>query len=364
MSVTREAVEEKVKAGEDLTQEEKEFVMSEPVDSGETSTPEGTESGEGDEAGKGTKKNEELGKTGDAETKSPEETAGTGKADPKKPATVDDDESETARITEQLNKPDGQEDLTGFSARERGYFYEMRKDRKKAQELQARLDTIEFKDKQKELKEKQEQDRLKAESQVAEILNGKEDDDTISVGEVKKLLEAKQPKPAAKTEDNTATARLNALQIQNWELKAKQKYPDLDDLSDFFEEVLGGDKEAEARVAKAVVEGENPAEVSYELVKKSAKWPEIERKIKAKKAAAPKGGDKNLTAQELKDRAERIKNNAKKPTTVGSGAGGGGAENEEYTLSELANMRPDEFAKLPAAKRKELLEKFGSDPNL
>jgi hypothetical protein len=210
MGITVEAIEKKMDKGEALTPEETKFVMSMPSGQGTpvTEDEKDIDWGKAENADVGRKKRdvkvepspedkaaEEAKKKKDvlaekAKTLGLKEDATEADvvAEEKKKQSEADEKDPLVRIEREMQKPEGQEDLSGFTSREKAYFWRMRKDRKDRQKAEEERDAALF----REVKRKKEdggEDREPKEVDPLEELKSKKADDFMTVADVLKIFE-------------------------------------------------------------------------------------------------------------------------------------------------------------------------------
>lgn len=351
-------IQEKIDKGDELTKDEEAKILG---------APESEEEEAVDPAEKIIKADkEEAGEKVDAEETPSEKGAKTAEA--KKEA---DDAAKAERkklIEQEAEKPIDQAKIEDYSPSERALFFELKKERRKRQEAQVEADTLKFQKAKDE-----EKARLKREQEAAEAeedpFDGKDEDDILTVAEVRKALklEKKQAKAPAEKEPITEDfqKRANLMQERIWLYEAKEKHADVGEVVAYADELLRDDKEAAAEVRDVILRGGNAVLAIYNLIKTHPKFPEVEAKIKAKagkaaEATTPKKEDKPSAEEEAKtnkDRADRIEKNKEKPKTTGSG-GGAAVQTGEYSVQELLEMPDRDFAKLSKEKRERILQQL------
>lgn len=278
---------------------------------------------------------------GEKEGEEPEDAP----SDKEEPETPEGDKEKgdlEKRLEKELEKPYGEEDLSDYTPRERAFFYEMRRERRKRQEKQEEFDLFRFKHLQERAKEPAPEKEPEAKKEPKkDPFEGKDEDEFLTVGDVKKILNENQPKPGTKNEEKLVQVNQN-LMMRNWFLEGQMRHDDFLDVVNSAPEVLEGDKDAAQEIMETARRGGNPALTTYNLVKASSKYkgekPEAERDVH-------------------QDRAKRIETNAKKPRTTG-GSGSGSVPAGEYTYEELVSMSDDDFTRISPDKREKLLKKF------
>lgn len=355
------ALQEKAEKGEELSKDEEAKLLG---------APESDEEEEIDPEKTVLKADEEAAEKVDAGEDTPDKDAKTAEAKKQKEADDAAKQAERKKLIEaEAEKPIDQAKIEDYSPSERALFFELKKERRKRQEAQVEADTLKF----QKLKE-EEKARLKREEEAAaeeeDPFEGKEDDDILTVAEVKKALKlGKKQAKAAPAEKETVPddfqKRANLMQERVWLYEAKEQHADVLEVVGYADELLRDDKEAEAEVRDVIRRGGNACLAIYNLIKTHPKFPEIEAKIKAKagkpaEAAPAKKEDKPSAeeeAKERKERAERIEKNKEKPKTTGAG-GGAAVQTGEYSVQELLDMPDKEFAKLPKEKRDRILQQL------
>ena len=285
---TEESIREALTEGRELSPEETNIALGKP----EESVP------------LGEKVNSE---TSEAEQKEDKDTvsedgspkADTAKAEEKAEEVKDSipDESFQDRLNSELSKPDGAEDLKGFSFKQKGVFYEAKKQRVRAQNAE------------RELKKLQD-DFKKQQELIEELRSGKEiegAEDFITKGDVKKEIESTKEQTLTESAEKMKALQqeMNRLKISNFTQELSSRgYDDVKEVLDNAEAILSDDPDAMALIKSAAANGQNFVAVSYEQVKLSPKWAEIQAKKQASK--------NTVEVTENKKRAERIKENATK----------------------------------------------------
>jgi hypothetical protein len=301
-------------------------------------TPQGGEKKEGDK------------KTEEGAAKKPE-------GQPSEPDKAGDKEAEKpeegldmAKLDAELSKAPGQEDLSGFTKRERGYFYELRSQRRRSQEAENKARTLEFElaKAKKDLEASKKKD------------DEKDDEDVATQGDLKKVSE----------EQKRSTVRMLYEQRSEIDFLRHQSLP-------FFAEVMAlADKETERwltaedkkdvqEAMNKIMQGGSPHKVVYDKIVNHPNWPTVKAKLDAAKAGASKppqkseAEEKKIKEEEAKAAAAALEKNAKKAATTGQGGSEGGDDSLlEFDMDKLYNMSPQEFGKLPKATQEAILRKL------
>jgi len=374
--ITEAGVQEKLNKGEALSKDETAFVMSGPPEG--TAAPVDTDPGKpeadepddviiDDEKPSSGKKDEDAEKPGEDkgdETAEAEKKADDGKKaeasekpEPEAPKKTDEGTLH-GKIEKELDKADGSEDLEGFSEREKGLFYEMKKSRKRAQKAEEDRDALMF-ERIKEAKLKQEGKPEKPAEEEEEPLFGKDADpeDFPTVGKLREITKTMNEREAAarRARDRQMTVRvseMNARNIVDFRKEAGKDAPDYDEVMELASVIVEGNPEYEKKIWDAFVKGKNAAMLTYDLIRSDPKFTSL---FKPSQGEVKKDAPKTDTAEEGKKTLEKINANNSKPKTSGSGGAGGGASGEEYTIEQLLRMTPGQFRKVPKTVRDKFL---------
>lgn len=307
---------------------------------------------------------------------SPEEKA----AREKKEKEEQKPEDALVKIERELQKPEGQADLTDFTEREKAYFHQMKRDRAAKQKAESDLDAAKFRDikakKDKEAKEKKEAEEKK-EDPLAE-LKKRDQGDFMTVEDVVKILEKVQTKPAAK-EKEEAAPKQDPMKVRFYVMcdaeARKEHSDDYDAVMELTDEIITPSEKYGAQVAQAMLDGKNPALVMYELIKADPEFAKLfpaaktrveararlkaekpEKKKEEKKEKTPEEIEKEKKAKEAQDLLEKNKDKTK---TTGHAAGSEEAAAGNLTLEQITNMSDAEFAALPKKTRDHYLKLYG-----
>lgn len=275
------------------------------------------------------------------------DTAAGKTAEPAKTAEqVKEDPEAMARITEQLDKPPGSENLEGFTQREKGLFYEMRTLRTRAQDGETKARVLEF-----------------------------------ELAKVKKQLEEKDKKPKdpealATNKDVDESLRTQYVETQKalfstrleLDMTKHQHLPNFKEVMALADAgFIPEDKKTLVQEAmNKLLAGGSPVKQTYDLIVNDPRWPAKLAELEAArvKKDAPASTDKKPTdaeikAQEAKDAAAKLKDNKGKAVTAGAGAEGGEVSSVlEYEADKLWAMSPEEFGKLPKKEQEAILKKL------
>lgn len=365
-SITDASVQLKLEKGEALSPQEQEYVKGNP--NGEAA-PSPAPSADDDPEAIVIKKEKEEGAAAATEpAKKPVEE----KPIPDTSAGGEKKETPEERrqlIESEISKPDGQQDLTKFTDNEIGLYWEQKKLRRRNQKLEEDNEILRVERIARKLKD--EQAPPKKEPDGLEFLEGKDDEDMLTVAEARKLHAALKAQPAEKAKEDPkpdAKPVRTALEIKVERIEAIEKLKtkgieDFDDVTQFAADALGQDEDARDILRETAKAGGNVAEKTYWLIKGSKAWPQIKKAIEDEKAKVAKPAEtKKAPPAENLDRAKRLAENDGKIKTTGAGSGAG--EVGEYTVEEIAAMSIDDIKSLPKETRKLILKKFGSSPNL
>jgi hypothetical protein len=345
--INEKGIVEKASKGEELTPQEREVLKGIPPK--QTASEEPIEVEEVEEK-------EDL-SLEDDEKATPEEIKDMGEQAKEEVERVEKKEVSTDRralIEAELNKPDNLVDLSKFNSPiELGLYWDLRKARSKNNRLQEENETLRIEKIVKEI-----QSKPKEETKKVDPFEGRDDEDILTVADVKKILagreETKQAPPPLRTIDQLRVEKVEA------ESRLRSKgITDFYDVVDFAEQVLGKDQEAITILQDTAKSGGNVAEKTYWLIKGHPAWSEVEKVItdenRRKITSKP-------IPKENTERAERIEKNEAKVKTTGAGSGSS-AVAKEFTVAEIANMTAADIRKMPKETRQAILKKFGSAPN-
>lgn len=274
------------------------------------------------------------------------------------------------KLEREIAKPDGKEDLKEFTPREKAYFYRMRRDRKLRQKAESERDTALFnaaRKKETPAKEEVETDPLK----------GKDDDDIITVKDVKEILKKPKVEDPESLKKPAQNLQLNYLKM--CEKEARQTHADFDAVIELSDDLIVGNAEALQEVSERTQAGENPAIVMYELIKShkdfETLFPAAEIKIKARQKAAEKPAAETPVKkeevktpetakkeQEAKIAEKALEDNVGRTKTTAHISSREGKPAEELSIDEITSMSDLEFAKLPRHVRSKYLKAYGSAP--
>lgn len=280
------------------------------------------------------------------------------------------------KLETELVKPEGQEDLTNFTPREKAYFFQMRRDRKSRQKAEEDRDAALFREIQS--KKKSEEAKPKDEDNPLADLEKRDPTDFMTVEDVKKLVKSLKQEPAkeeAPEAPKPDKARFKMLQL--FDNEARSAHPDdYDYVMELVPEIINTNKDYLAKVAQGMRDGENPAEVMYSLIKgdaeaaklyEAAKTKVDARKTKPsdKKTAEEKPKEEKTPEQikkeeEAKRAQEAIDKNKSKPKTTGHAETADDHTVEGYSLQQIASMSDREFRQLPKKVRDAYLRKYGA----
>ena len=344
--INEKGIVEKASKGEELTSQEREVLKGIPAKQTASEEPIEVEESETEEV------------VEEEEKATPEEIKDMGEQAKAEVERVEKKEVSTDRralIEAELNKPDNLVDLSKFNSPiELGLYWDLRKARTKNNRLQEENETLRIEKIVKEI-----QSKPKEEVKKVDPFEGREDEDILTVADVKKILagreETKQAPPPLRTIDQLRVEKVEA------ESRLRSKgINDFYDVVDFAEQVLGKDQEAIAILQDTAKSGGNVAEKTYWLIKGHPAWSEVEKVIteeNRRKITSSKPIPKENT-----ERAERIEKNESKVKTTGAGSGSS-AVAKEFTVAEIANLTADEVRRMPKETRQAILKKFGSAPN-
>jgi hypothetical protein len=277
------------------------------------------------------------------------------------------------RLEQEMAKPEGKEDLNDFSTREKAYFHQMRRDRKLRQKAEADRDKLLFEKSKQEIKPKEEKTK--------DPLDGRDEDEYLTVKEARELMQSKimddgKKGDSDKRASNEGTPQ-NLHYLQLCEKECRAKHPeDFDAVMELADELVTTNSDHLQKISERTKMGENPAEVMYELIKEDKEFENLfpaaqvraEQKAKAradKKApkeqkkeeqtpTAPKKAEVDTTQAEKK-----LEENSQQSKTTAHVSSQETKPTDELTLEEIGKMSDLEFAKLPRHVRQRYLKKYG-----
>ena len=290
-------------------------------------------------------------------------------------------------LERELDKPEGQEnfkheDGKSWSDREKAYYHQMRRDRKKRQEAESKADVEARK---AIVAEKALEDVKKAkEAPVAdplEDLKKRDKTDYMTVGEVVGLIETiTKQKPAADPEKKPTEQVQTQLDPRTLrfmtmcEKESRAEHPDdFDAVMELTNEIVINNPQHLTEIAKAMQAGENPAEKAYKIIKADPEfaklYPVATAKIAARKSKT-KEPEKKETVPQAKSAADAekerkaeanqkaLEKNAQHKKTTGNIDSASDQAGDEPSLEEYMTMPDAEFKKLPKKKRDAILKQL------
>lgn len=367
IEITDASVLAKIEKGEELSPAEQEHLKSSPAAEGHPSAPEAKEEDPDDIVIK------KDGSGSDTPKKSEEENPAETSADAGKEKKQTPEERQKL-IEAELVKPEAEQDLSKFSDSEIGTYWDLRRERKRRQKAEEENEVLKIERIADRLKkELAPEPKKEEEADPLAFLDGKADDDILTVAEAKQLAKALKAKPAAKKEDEPAKEEpkpkmlrtVEQVQVESKEADTRLKAKGIDDfyeVTDFAADVLKDDEDARDILRETAKAGGNTAEKTYWIIRGSKAWPQIKKAIETQREKVKKPEKKEVPSDNER-RAKRLEENDGKIKTTGAGTGAAG-EVGEYSNEEIAAMSIDDIKKLPKETRKLILKKFGSEPNL
>jgi hypothetical protein len=351
-------IDQKIEKGEELTPDEVKEVMSAPSQDMIVNDPEDEELFKNaidlDEP-----KKEEI-KEPPKEEKKEEKKAAEAPPAKEEPSK---DEPNLDKVHQELEKPVGQEDLSGFSRNEKGLFWEMKRERQARQKAEEERDVLRLDKLRREQTPKEEK-----ETPIPEV----PDDEFVSGKQLKEII--KSIKTEKKPESQTAPAAMNGMLKQYnamCEQVAKTQYDDYEEVIEAANDILLKNPAYKQQLLNAYQTGDNPAIIAYHLTKGDPAFDKalvtararLEARNPKKKEPAkeePKKEPEPKKVDEAKEKEKKIEENSNKAKTSGSFGGGETGGEPGLTLEELRSMSDDEFRKIPKAKRDKILMKYGA----
>ncbi len=276
----------------------------------------------------------------------------------KEPAVKDD---HMARLQAELAKPDGQENLKGWTTAETAYFWEMKRERKRAQEAQAEADVLKREKLQRQQADKKAKDEAAA-KEVTDVLKDKDPEDTVKVKDIQKILEG-QKKTAKDTDAAPARPHIPKALIES-KLRSDDKIAreeigeDYDVTVECADEIISNNPAYLEQMQNALLKGENTARLAYTLIKSDPEYAKVLPIAQARLTAAGLGkktsegkktpGEKEpdteaLAAQQaLEDNGKKSKTSAHTTSEEATPAKTYGG----HTADQLMNMSDREFSRV------------------
>lgn len=237
----------------------------------------------------------------------------------------------------------------GYTAREKGFLKQMHADRRKRQEAQAMVDHYKLAMKAKDMNiDKDNEDEEGDEEGLDKLFDGKEDDDFMSVADVKKVLQKQQEiekKQIEKTQKKLAAdkQRYNE-QMQEFEKieqSMKLQHTDYEDMMRCAAAAMKDEPLLAMKMNQIAANGGNPVEYAYKTGKKYA--PLYLEAIK-KGSSNNNAGDAGAKGTQGNN-ASRMAENARKKKTSASLGGGRSNTSKGIDLDALDAMETDELVK-------------------
>lgn len=295
--------------------------------------------------------------------------------DDKKETLLKADEKEDFffKLEREMQKPEGKENLTDFTPREKAYFYQMKRDRKLRQQAEEDRDKVLFRETKLKMEEKKPEP--KEEEDPLKILEGKDPDDLLTVDEARKLFEKKVKTEAAKDPAKQDDDGLKSMQIrylQMCEKESSSKHEDFYPVMELADDLISRSPEALAEISEKVKAGGQPAEVMYETIRNhkdfETLYPAAELRWKAKQAGKENSGtpssvpaqtpEEKAKIEQAKQAEQTLEDNLNRPKTTAHVSSRETKPTDEMTFEEIARMSDIEFAKLPRPVRQRYLRKF------
>ena len=248
----------------------------------------------------------------------------------------------------------GEEDLTKEEIEKlpkdsRGMYHAMKKEREKRKQIEGELQFLKLQ-KKYPLKDEKKKDAPEEETEnIEDVLKGKNDDDIISVGEIKKILSAQGKKVEKEKESILVKQKEHeeiVKRIDEIENIFKETHSDYDEMFDIFKKAAREIPSLQYEViAEVKRENGNPAKKVYELGNKFKSL----------------YGKKTEISNPKEEETKRILKNAEKKKSSASVTGQSVSNEalEEMDADELgktlSNMSMAEFIKVPKKIREKAL---------
>jgi hypothetical protein len=266
------------------------------------------------------------------------------------------------KLEKELSKPDGEEDLTNFSQREKGLFWELRRERRARQLLEEENSLLQQQQLQATLSKKDKTTDSQPKEEAEALPPERDPDDFVTFKDIQSMTSGKGK---GKTESGEADFFKSNF-LRACEEVARTKFPDYDEVIECSPEIIQNGKHKTlyaSKIQEAVIKGQNPALVAYEIIKKDPDFKntiDIARaRIKALGIKLPEKKEE-VVVDKGKKVEEKVEENLSKVTTSGHHSGGvDKIDAKELTLEQLSSMSQSDFRKIPKSKREYYLKKYG-----
>jgi len=368
-------IAEKVERGENLSKDEVDIIMSQPMGDVELNPEDmpdnlddafkNVDEESAEDIEKQLENKESQASEDDKETDEKKTDTSEGKKDEEGKKKESDTSKDTKKdesmgwnkVEEQLDRPEGSEDLSAFSDVEKGLFYEARRQRKRAQDAESERDVLKF--------QKIKGD-VNPEDKTNETEESDDDDDFVTKGDVKKAVQ--DAVKSTGKDKGGAEASVDPM-VSNYlamcDVTAKSQHKDYEEVLECSQEIIATNPAAQMEVAKALKDGRNPALVMYSLIKGDPKFETILPIAQARLASVKKDKEsttstesKKETVKKAEETEKKLADNKKKPTTSAHHTGGEGS-GKVISYMDFIGMSDQEFSNRPKAERDQLLKKYG-----
>ena len=347
-------VKEEAKEETKLTPEQEKEIMSEPIEGYDKKTV--------DNPDFFIEETKEKPKEPQEEEKAEEKEEAVAPAEEKSEKPEPPKEELFDKLERELAKSEGKENLGEFSDREKAYFWQMRRDRRARQKAEEERDILRF----EKVKRSQIQVEPPKEEAEPDILKGRDEEDFITVKDLKALADKINKKETPKGEPQPVQIDpIRANWIKRCDENARDKFEDYDEVLSIAPEIIGNSPAYLMRLEDAVKNGDNPAVTAYHLIKGDPDFESTLEKKVGKKELPPKEekeeepNPEQVKKVEVAKRAqEKMEINSHKPKT--SGHAGGSEISAELSLEQAMKMSDKEFRNLPKNKRESLLKAYGA----
>lgn len=262
------------------------------------------------------------------------------------------EEFDQKKVLAELEKPEEEQDIESLNRKEKGLFFELKHQRRRAREAEEERDRLRLEIAQDRTRAKIKDAEPDKEPEAPDV----EDDDVLTGKDVKKLL-AKQINSFEERQQAMELVRsrqMNEFAVRFWQDVARTKHADFDDVMKWTDEKKLVEKNPayKEELTQTLKKGGNLALKLYEI---AVNDPDYKSKIEAEKEKAEK------TAQATKD-AEKIKANSLKTKTTGNISGGDsnlGTQIDEMSAEDFVKLSFSDLMAMPSKRRERLLELYG-----
>jgi hypothetical protein len=295
-----------------------------------------------------------------------------------KPKTEAEEADWQVKLNRELEKPDANVDVKDFTPKEKGYFWEMRRERKARQKAEEELSMLKFN------KIKDDTAKKLAEDKKVEDVDpfaDRDENEPITIADAKKMMaDRKKPQVTPET-PQLFGVDIGSPAMQSYfkmcDKEARDEYgSDYDEVMECASDILIKNPTYQRQVGEGIMKGENTAKTIYNLMKGDPEFtktlPIARARLRARgvktsedtASADTKGNEQPPAPKKALDAQKKLEESKDKPKTSAH-AGGEEADNSKsytdgkksFTTDELLALSDFQFARVP----KKIREQFMSD---